>query len=287
MKDKCVYFEIDQIPKQNLKYKIMDIFNIFEKREYEQKIVYKLYKSNNNYIKKINSKINKINVPIVLAKEIKENAKKEEYQHTKLYRIIKSLEEDKTIFAEFIEEILKNTIEEQKQTAERQSIYVLAKENNFQRENKIKNLLSKYKAVNIITSNIREFKKLEENMEESSETFAVLNNKKKSLARAQYIINMDFNEEELLKYNINRTANIFNLNIGKLHLNNFDGCIINNIEINNDNQEYDIKDLYLTSMINEVEIENIIKSGKYKLIGNNGYIFLEKNVKELVKIFPL
>ena len=117
-------------------------------------------------------------------------------------------------------------------------------------------------------------------MEESSETFAVLNNKKKSLARAQYIINMDFNEEELLEYNINRTASIFNLNIGKLHLNNFDGCIINNIEINNDNQEYDIKDLYLTSMINEEEIENIIKSGKYKLIGNNGYIFLETKIKK-------
>ncbi len=272
MKDKCVYFEIDQIPKQNLKYKIMDIFNIFEKREYEQKIVYKLYKSNNNYIKKINSKINKINVPIVLAKEIKENAKKEEYQHTKLYRIIKSLEEDKTIFAEFIEEILKNTIEEQKQTAERQSIYVLAKENNFKRENKITNLISKYKAVNIITSNIREFKKLEENMEASSETFAVLNNKKKSLARAQYIINMDFSEEELLEYNLNRTANIFNMNAGKLHLNNFDGCIINNIELDNIKQKFNLKDLYLANMINAEQIQDIIKSKKYKLIGNNGYI---------------
>ena len=38
MKEKCVYFKIDQIPKQNLKYKIMDILNIFEKKEDEQKI---------------------------------------------------------------------------------------------------------------------------------------------------------------------------------------------------------------------------------------------------------
>ena len=90
MKEKCVYFKIDQIPKQNLKYKIMDVLNIFEKKEDEQKIVYTLYKSNKNYIKKINSKINKINESIVLAKEIKENAKKEEYKNTNIYSIVKT-----------------------------------------------------------------------------------------------------------------------------------------------------------------------------------------------------
>ena len=217
MKEKCVYFKIDQIPKQNLKYKIMDVLNIFEKKEDEQKIVYTLYKSNKNYIKKINSKINKINESIVLAKEIKENAKKEEYKNTNIYSIVKTLEEDKKLLSDFAEEILKNIIEKQKQVVEQQSIYILAKENNIQRKNQITNLLAKYKAVNIITANIREFKKLEENLEESSETFAVLNNKKKSLTRAQYIINVDFNEKEILEYNINRTATIINLNKGKLN----------------------------------------------------------------------
>jgi len=273
MKDKCVYFKIDQIPKQNLKYKIMDVLSIFEKKEDEQKIVYTLYKSNKNYIKKINSKINKINEPIILAKEIKENAKKEEYKNTKIYSIVKKLEEDKKLLSDFAEEILKNIIEKQKQVAEQQSIYILAKENNLQRKNQITNLLAKYKAVNIITPNIREFKKLEENLEESSETFAVLNNKKKSLTRAKYIINIDFSEKEILEYNINRTATIINLNKGKLHLNNFDGYVINNIEINGENQKFDVKDLYLANIVSAKQIQDIIESGKYKLIGNNGYIF--------------
>lgn len=273
MKDKCVYFKIDQIPKQNLKYKIMDVLNIFEKKEDEQKIVYTLYKSNKNYIKKINSKINKINEPIVLAKEIKENAKKEEYKNTNIYSIVKTLEEDKKLLSDFAEEILKNIIEKQKQVVEQQSIYILAKENNIQRKNQITNLLAKYKAVNIITANIREFKKLEENLEESSETFAVLNNKKKSLTRAKYIINVDFNEKEILEYNINRTATIINLNKGKLHLNNFDGYVINNIEVNSENQKFDVKDLYLANIISAKQIQDIIESGKYRLIGNNGYIF--------------
>lgn len=273
MKDKCVYFKIDQIPKQNLKYKIMDVLSIFEKKEDEQKIVYTLYKSNKNYIKKINSKINKINEPIILAKEIKENAKKEEYKNTNIYSIVKKLEEDKKLLSDFAEEILKNIIEKQKQVAEQQSIYILAKENNLQRKNQITNLLAKYKAVNIITPNIREFKKLEENLEESSETFAVLNNKKKSLTRAKYIINIDFSEKEILEYNINRTATIINLNKGKLNLNNFDGYVINNIEINSENQKFDVKDLYLANIISAKQIQDIIESGKYKLIGNNGYIF--------------
>ena len=132
----------------------MDILNIFEKKEDEQKIVYTLYKSNKNYIKKINSKINKINESIVLAKEIKENAKKEEYKNTNIYSIVKTLEEDKKLLSDFAEEILKNIIEKQKQVVEQQSIYILAKENNIQRKNQITNLLAKYKAVNIITANI-------------------------------------------------------------------------------------------------------------------------------------
>ena len=55
MKDKCVYFKIDQIPKQNLKYKIMDVLNIFEKKEDEQKL-YIHYTNQTKIIKKINSK---------------------------------------------------------------------------------------------------------------------------------------------------------------------------------------------------------------------------------------
>ena len=183
------------------------------------------------------------------------------------------MEEDKKLLSDFAEEILKNIIEKQKQVAEQQSIYILAKENNLQRKNQITNLLAKYKAVNIITPNIREFKKLEKNLEESSETFAVLNNKKKSLTRAQYIINVDFNEKEILEYNINRTATIINLNKGKLHLNNFDGYVINNIEVNSENQKFDVKDLYLANIISAKQIQDIIESGKYRLIGNNGYIF--------------
>ena len=274
MNKKCVCFEIHPIINKKLKYKIMDKFNIFEKREDEEKITYILYKSNGNYIKKINSKVKKINTPIVFSRQIKENINKEEYKDTRLYKLIKLLEEDKTIFRKYIEEVLNSIITRKKEAPEQQSLYILAKSENIKIKNEIINMIAKYKAINVVTTNLREFQKLEADLDENLETFAVLNNKRKSLARAQYIINIDYSEEELLEYNINRTANIFNLNTGKLHLNNFDGYIINNIEINSDNQEYDIKDLYLANMVQEEEMEIIIKSKKYKLIGNNGYIFI-------------
>lgn len=273
MQEKCLLFETNSITKQNLKNKIMVKFNIFEKKEDEQKTIYTLYSLNKKGIKKIERKIKTINVPIILSKEIKENAKKEEYKNTKIYKIIKSLKEDKTIFRKYIEEVLNNVVTRTKEFPEQQSLYILAKSENVKIKNEIISMLSRYKAVNIVTTNLREFQKLEENLDKNLETFTVLNNKRKSLARAQYIINIDFSEEELLEYNINRTANIFNLNTEKLHLNNFDGYIINNIEINSNNQKYDIKDLYLANMINEEDMKNIIKSGQYKLIGNNGYIF--------------
>lgn len=273
MQEKCLLFETNSMIKQNLKNKIMIKFNIFEKNEDEQKIIYTLYSLNKKGIKKIERKIKTINVPIILSKEIKENAKKEEYKNTKIYKIIKSLKEDKTIFRKYIEEVLNNVVTRTKEFPEQQSLYILAKSENVKIKNEIISMLSRYKAINVVTTNLREFQKLEENLDKNLETFTVLNNKRKSLARAQYIINIDFNEEELLEYNINRTANIFNLNTEKLHLNNFDGYIINNIEINSNNQKYDIKDLYLANIINEEDMKNIIKSGQYKLIGNNGYIF--------------
>lgn len=273
MQEKCLLFETNSMIKQNLRNKIMIKFNIFEKNEDEQKIIYTLYSLNKKGIKKIERKIKTINVPIILSKEIKENAKKEEYKNTKIYKIIKSLKEDKTIFRKYIEEVLNNVVTRTKEFPEQQSLYILAKSENAKIKNEIISMLSRYKAINIVTTNLREFQKLEEKLDKNLETFTVLNNKRKSLARAQYIINIDFSEEELLEYNINRTANIFNLNTEKLHLNNFDGYIINNIEINSNNQKYDIKDLYLANMINEEDMKNIIKSGQYKLIGNNGYIF--------------
>mgnify|MGYP000341469646 CR=1 FL=1 len=109
-------------------------------------------------------------------------------------------------------------------------------------------------------------KKAEENLD----MLAIVNNKRKSLARAKYIINVDFNEEEISTYCINRNAVIFNQSQNKIkNIIGFQGMIINNIKIKEENCKYPIELEYEKY---KAEIIKKIYNGEYILIGNNGKI---------------
>lgn len=123
--------------------------------------------------------------------------------------IIKENENSKAIYCTFIIEILNNIIKIKNEQAEEQSIYVLT--NNEVDAKLLENFKKQYKMIYIVTENIEKLKKLEDRAEENLEMLAVLNNKRKSLARAKYIINFDFNRENINQYNINRTAVLLNL----------------------------------------------------------------------------
>ena len=133
------------------------------------------------------------------------------------------------------------------------------------------NIISSFKTINIITPTIKNFIKLEEELEEESELISVLNNKRKSLLKAEYILNIDFSEEDIYKYNINRNSIIFNISDNKINnIYSFDGVIINNIElISSVNEKFDLQDEYEK---NKVQIINKINKKMYKLVGKNGYI---------------
>lgn len=123
--------------------------------------------------------------------------------------VIKVNENSKAIYCTFIIEILNNIIKIKNEQAEEQSIYVLT--NNEVDAKLLENFKKQYKMIYIVTENIEKLKKLEDRAEENLEMLAVLNNKRKSLARAKYIINFDFNRESINQYNINRTAVLLNL----------------------------------------------------------------------------
>lgn len=123
--------------------------------------------------------------------------------------VIKENENSKAIYCTFIIEILNNIIKIKNEQAEEQSIYVLT--NNEVDAKLLENFKKQYKMIYIVTENIEKLKKLEDRAEENLEMLAVLNNKRKSLARAKYIINFDFNRENIDQYNINRTAVLLNL----------------------------------------------------------------------------
>ena len=137
----------------------------------------------------------------------------------------------------------------------------------------IKILAKKYKNINIVTNHIEKFRKLEKQLDENEGIIiTITNNKKKSLMKSQIILNIDFPQELINKYNIYDDAVIVNLkgNI-KINKKRFNGLNINNYEINfrfdkqNNkalNNKYYLKDLYQSELYKRQRISEIKKQIK-------------------------
>ncbi len=139
------------------------------------------------------------------------------------------------------------------------------------------------KRLNIVTNHIDKCRKIEEYLyNEFGIMLNISNNKRKSLLKAEIIINMDFPQELINKYRIYDNSII--LNIGdkiSLQSKRFNGININYYKIQ-------IPDEYkLQGFQNEIVYESLIYGKKYKdinekittdkikinkLIGNNGSI---------------
>ena len=222
-----------------------------EKRNYKIKIIKKLKQK----LKKVGDK------KVIFSKEIKKILSENNIFN----------KENKVIYRENIIQIINNVILQKGNNPNEENIYVLMNSNNIENNQKILSMIKTYKTVNIITPIIKKFIKLEQRLENESELISVSNNKRKSLIKAEYIINIDFTENDIAQYNINRQSIIFNVSENKIqHIHGFDGIIINNIELNNsENEKFDLQDEYDK---NKELIINRIEKSMYKLIGKNGYI---------------
>lgn len=97
----------------------------------------------------------------------------------------------------------------------------------------IKILAKQYKKLTIVTEHIEKLQKVEQEIYDKDGILIIIsNNQKKSLLKAQIILNMDFNKEILNRYKINETAIIINLEgYMKIEEKRFNGININNYEI--------------------------------------------------------
>lgn len=151
----------------------------------------------------------------------------------------------------------------------------------------IKILAKKYKNVNIVTNHVEKFKKLEKSLEKDEGIIiSVTDNKKRSLMKSGIIINIDFPNELINKYNIKEDAIIVNVKL-KTKINNkrFNGLNISNYEIDfrDDKKcikalsgDYYLKDLYeselykkqrMADLKSKINLDKVIIK---KLILNNG-----------------
>lgn len=151
----------------------------------------------------------------------------------------------------------------------------------------IKTLARKYKNINIVTNHMEKFKNLEKQLQEDEGIIiTITNNRKKSLMKSKIILNIDFPQELINKYNVQDEAIIVNIKRKtKINKKRFNGLIINDYEIdfrddkkNNKalNNKFYLKDLYESELYKKQrisEIKNKIKIDKVvieRLNLNNG-----------------
>lgn len=177
-----------------------------------------------------------------------------------------------------------------------QELFILV--NNASQINKdsIIYLAQKFKRINIVTLKLNNFMKLSDYLEGLGIAITVTNNKRKSLLKAKFIINLDFDENMINAFSVNTKAVIIETN-KKVNLKSklFNGINVLDFQMIYDNitnnfndicyKKFDKKILYEQSLTGK-NYENAIKDIEQNnvkivnLIGKNGII----NTKEYLKI---
>ena len=173
------------------------------------------------------------NKKINLSNEIKEKIKQKNN-----VKLIEKIEENnlknKEIMKKYLENIIEKLLNIKNKKMQEINIYILIKAYSVDIYKQILELNKKYKTVNIVTNDINRFRWLQKKIEDSREDeITITNNRKKSLKRAEYIINIDFDNKDINSFSINPYSVIFNLSKNKIeNILGFNGIIINNVSIN-------------------------------------------------------
>lgn len=245
-----------------IKYNIYTKFNIIKNMNYDNNRMYIIYNQKNiDY--KTNEKIKKLikkigNKEIIISNQLKKNL-----------NIIE--DKNKSVFINKLEDTLKYIMNLKNEEAMEQNIYFLINKYNVKYKNIIQLLAKHFKSLNIVTYNIEEFKKLEDETYKKYDAYITIsNNKRKSLSKAEYIINLDYDENMINGYNVKRNAIILNISEYKLrNIVGFGGVIINNIKIK---RKIHKKFTYLTIRFPEYKKEELKDLDICELEGNNSTI---------------
>ena len=238
----------------------------FRKVKIEDNICKIVIKADNDTAKKIVKKIKKNKIEkVVLSKKIKKN--QEIIEELNNYNI--TILDGKWLMQHMIKEIF-FYLEEHKKINYSDEIAILSNNANNEIKMVINELFDRYKKVRIVTNNLELFEKMENELfDYSGIPMIVTNNKRKALSKSLLIINFDFNQETINKYNINENAIIINLNEEiKITKKRFNGFVICDYEIELDREKLcDIEDkqteFSLKDILEEKIYSNIEKTKEY------------------------
>ena len=235
-----------------------------------------------NKLKKI-LKINSVKT-ICVSNKLDNNQKIYEILNEENIKIINGNELKKYLIIEVIEYVCNSKLE----NLHEQEVSFLVNKNNFLINCIVKEISEKVKNVNIVTNEPRQFKILEKNLfEKNGIVLNITNNYKKSLVKSNFIINIDFINEDVNKYIIPKYCCFINLQNEKITINKkgFDGINISDFKyfvnekcISKRLKNFD-KEIFYESLIirnsNPENILNKIKKDRIKIIdiyGKNGRI---------------
>lgn len=235
---------------------------------------------------KLANKTNKIlqktySQKIVLSKELYENEIYKNILYSYGYEIV----DGKWLFEAIENRVLDYIVDKKQIKKEEVKISVLVNNlTDYTLEN-IKRFAKEYKTLNIITNHIEKFKKIENRIyEEEGLMITLTNNKKKSLLKSNIILNIDFSNELINKYNIFDEAIVLNINRKvKINKKRFNGIVINDYEISLKNnvitnyignyEKYYLKHLYEAEFYKSIsykDFQNKIKDDELQLQGLYG-----------------
>ncbi len=221
----------------------------------EEKTAYKLAIKTKTILDKTNSK------KLVLSKKIKEQEIYVNYLYSYNYEIV----EGKWLFQMLLFDVLDYVVKKMKIKDEDIKIGILVNDISDFAIYTIKELVTKYKYVKIVTNHIARFQNMEEKISEEYGIFInVGNNKRKVLSKTNIIFNFDFPTELINKYTIYNTATIINFR-GNVKIKNkrFDGLNINDYEIiwnaNPHLEMFEAKDVYEAMLYKNQPIDEVLR----------------------------
>lgn len=165
---------------------------------------------------------------------------------------------DRWLFKQYTNEVVDKILKESNKIKKESEIYLCVNNLDECIEKSIYNFAKSFRRVNIITNHISEFKRIENNLyEENGILINVTNNRKKSLLKAELILNFDFPKELINQFAIYDKSIIIDLEGDtKIRKKRFCGKIINklNLDLSHEDeifkyieenrlQNYDIYDL--------------------------------------------
>ena len=269
---------------ENKNIKFIDKLRKFTKKDNEILVNFDLNKFDIKKIKKILKILNKNSARnVVLSKEVQKNEILINYLSSSNVNIFNGRWIEKYLAYEIVKYILikKNIKKEETEIA------ILINQIDEVSTENIKLFAKEFKRVNVVTNHIEKLKNIEESIfDEVGIMITITNNKKKSLKNAKIILNMDFPNELINKFNIYDEAIILNLDGDvKINKKRFSGLNINNYEITfNDfpclSEKFYIRDIFEAQIYKKTTFKNLRKEIKEKevnieqLIGLNGLIKL-------------